>query len=213
MTSVGYADFNDIDALIYGEPHPNTVNYLFQQAQQFQQVIGNAVGNFFTDAAAIFNQFNGEEALRHIRQTVRQVGNAFRSDYIRELKTMSELQTAMPLMQRYIMANPTIRDLYHRQMCDGYSDTYIDMYPTDIGEAHYDYRRVVNGVVFTESKYGMEVPDDVGWISVEYLDRLTDGDRELDLGEQTAVMTTWDYVEIAAGKREIDPTSIFGDAF
>ena len=55
------------------------------------------------------------------------------------------------------MAQPDIRSLYHKGHCDGYSDTYVDMEPGLVGEQHYDYRRVMDGVVEeTETGWGLD---------------------------------------------------------
>ena len=50
-------------------------------------------------------------------------------------------------MKRYIMANPHVREAYQEQRIAGYDGTYKDPFADDTIENHYDYRRVMNGVV------------------------------------------------------------------
>ena len=93
----------------------------------------------------------------------------------------------------------TLRLMYHQQRCEGYTDTYVDMHPGDVGEQHYDYRRVVDGMV-------MEQDDEL--VSVQYFDEIKEGD-ELDIDDQVAILRTWDSVKAAIEENKEDPTSPF----
>jgi hypothetical protein len=105
-------------------------------------------------------------------------------------------------MQRWIMAEPTVRELYHDQRCDGFSDTYVDMEPGKVGEEHYDWRRVMSGVV----RY-----DDDTVVAKFYMDDLREGDRELDSWEKISIVGSWEVLKIAVSQMNEDPTSVFGD--
>ena len=108
-------------------------------------------------------------------------------------------------MQRWIMANPDVRKLYHEQRIDGYSDTYEDIHENSIGESHYDYRRVMNGIVVDND----DEEADYGWSSVTYFEDLAEEDRELRIDEQYDILSSWHYLQryLAVGKE--DPTSLF----
>jgi hypothetical protein len=200
------------NALLYGQKHPGTLQSLqnqFAQYDQFSRTMTDAARGFFADAHEIYNRYNSEEALRLARLANQKVGSIFKPDCIRSIWELGEIQQAPFTMQRWIMAEPTVRALYHQQRCDGYSDTYIDMHPGQIGEDHYDYRRVINGVA-------MEVPEvddegEAGWKISLYAEDLLPEDRDLALDEQVAILSTWDIVRsyIEAGKD--DPTSPFGN--
>ena len=102
------------------------------------------------------------------------------------------------------MANPVVRQTYHEQKCDGYSDTYIDNQPSAIKETHYDYRRVMDGVVVDK--------DNDGWSVKFYPDDLHDGDRELVHGEKVDILHSWDIIEMFMKAGDKDPTSQYGAA-
>jgi len=107
------------------------------------------------------------------------------------------------MMQRFIMANPMVRQLYHDQRCDGYSGTYIDVQPDATKEDHYDYKRVMNGIVQQDGDGTM--------FYTQYMDQLHHGDKELALAEQVSILDTWEIAEmfIKAGN---DPTSVWNES-
>jgi hypothetical protein len=101
-------------------------------------------------------------------------------------------------MQRWVMANPMVRELYHKQRCDGYSSTYTDVSPGDIKENHYDYRRTTDGVMLetTEGDY----------VTKWYIEELLPSDRHLTNSEKIDIINTWTVVNNALMMKELDPT-------
>jgi hypothetical protein len=150
-------------------------------------------------AVQLYNMYNDSEFLKTTRKLTRAAKGIFSPNTIQYLGTLDELVAAQPLMQRYIMAEPTIRALYHKQRCDGYSDSYVDHHPKDIGPDHYDYRRVMNGAI--------EFKEDGDWYITMYPDELIEGDRELDVEEQFLIEESWEAVRRAI-LQNFDPTDI-----
>lgn len=97
------------------------------------------------------------------------------------------------------MAEPTVRALYHEQQCDGYSDTYVDAEPGRRGVDHSDYRRVMDGIV--------EMDEDGGWSSTEYLDELPENEKEFLFEEQFDLLRSWHTMAAAVMAKKDDPTS------
>ena len=88
--------------------------------------------------------------------------------------------------------------MYHDQRLDGYSDTYVDTDPGVIGEQHYDYRRVMSGIM-------APVADELYYTS--YIEQLRDEADELTASDQFRILDTWANIEnliLSGGK---DPTS------
>lgn len=186
------------NALAHSMPHPNTVNYLQSQLNQPVQAINDASQQFIQQANEAYERFASSDSMRLARAAVRMVGNAWEMDTIRPMHDIGEIQQAKPTMQRWVMALPDIRKLYHQQQCDGYGETYRDIDPGMSGEQQYDYRRVMDGFV--------EVTDD-GWEATQYFEDLIEGDRDLLLEEQSDIMSTWSRVRQAIHERDEDPTS------
>jgi hypothetical protein len=187
------------NARVYSENHPNTVNFIENQLQNASHAITTAGQEFMAQARDRYDAFNGSEAMRLARGAARQLTSHWNRNVVRPLTDVPMLQQAPMVMQRYLMAEPTTRSLYHKQQCDGYSETYYDMEPDQIGEDHYDYRRAMNGMV-TETEDG-------GWCYTEYLDELHDGDRELMFEEQFDIQRSWRHLLDAMLDKKDDPTS------
>ncbi len=138
------------------------------------------------------------------RQLGKKVESMWKTDDIRPLTMIQDIQNATMLMQRWIMACPEVRTLYHNQGCEGYTGSYVDVDPGLVGDQHYDYRRAMDGLV---------VFDDQGdWSATTYFDELRDGDRDLLLDEQIDIQTTWEAMRYHVTRNKDDPTSMTGAA-
>jgi hypothetical protein len=202
VVSGGVAEFN---ALAYQERHPSTIQFLQSQFDNVRTTFTEAGQRFMAGARELFEQFNGDEALRRARALARTVKNAFQRNEIRSIFDLAGSQAANQEMQRWIMANPSIRQSYFDQRLDGYSDSYVDMHPGMIRDDHYDYQRVMNGML-------QEVPaeqegEDEGWKATFYFTPVEEGDRELDVSEQSDILSTWQYINAIMQIGEDDPTN------
>lgn len=196
------------NSLAYGNPHPGTMSFLSQQFENASTALTAAGQRFMENARDLYERISGSDAIRAMRLAGRAIRSMWQLDEVRQLSTIEELQTAPLKMQRWIMAEPSIRREFFNQRVDGFSDTYVDLHPGDIGEDHYDYRRVVDGVVFVE-----EEPDDDGnynWQATCYLDDLLPDDEELFLEEKIDILDTWAAARAALKARKQDPTSRYG---
>lgn len=177
-------------AAIYGEAAPSTVNSLRSQFDGAMNTLTEYGKKFFERSKETFEFFNGTDAIRYARSVAEKVGLVGETDHIIFLGTVADFQKARPQMQRFIMANPTWRERYQKQLCDGYSQTYHDESPAAIGEAHRDWRLATEGILKFE--------DDGRWVAYEYFDDLGDNERRLIHEEQDAIMRTWKYADYLA---------------
>lgn len=203
MIQVTVGGSDEFNALMYGQKHPGTLQFLQNQVTNISSTLNDAGRSFFAGARDVYERFNGENAMRLARAAMRKAGSAFQRDEIRPLFTIGEMQQAPLSMQRFIMAEPTIRNMFHQQRCDGYSDTYIDLHPTAVGVDHYDYRRAMNHMVVDSEDEEHE------YVCRIFFDDLVDGDRELALDEKVDVLSTWDLMKAFMEKGGEDPTSAF----
>lgn len=208
--NVAYVDDNAVDMVMFGLPHPGTIRYLENQMQSLQQN-AQAYGlpqSFVDTAYESFHQFASSEALERAKAIVEQyTGDTLH--HISCLNTLAQLQTAPINMQRWIMANPYIREQYHANRLDGYSDSYVDDAPGMIGDNHYDYRRVMDGVfVFNE-----DLEDKEDWSFSTYYEDIHNYDTdELDLTEQLQILRTWEALEHFVRNTDDDPTDPTGNS-
>ncbi len=190
-----------MEAMAFGAPHPNTLNFIQQSLMQPTVALTDAGARFMSTVKDLYEKVSGSTAIRTAEAIRHRIGSLFQENEIRYLERLSEIQNAPTIMQRYIMAEPTIRAAYHRQEIDGYSHSYVDVEPGQVGKDHYDYRRVMDGVI--------ELNDDGSWSSTTYFDELHENDRPLTLLEKDTILNQWDTVSGWYKQFTYDPTSVW----
>lgn len=197
-----YGGADTWDALAYGEQNPVNLNYFQNQIQNFGNTLTEIGKQFHADAASIYERFNGSEAMQALRNVTKMAKSLFQPNIICNISTLESFQIATPVMQRWIMACPAVREVFNEQRCDGYSDSYVDMNPGTIADSHYDYRRVMDGVV-------KETEDD-GWSVKFYAEDLHENDRDLLVDEKVDILSTWDSLNYFMQAGLKDPTNPYG---
>lgn len=192
------------DALVYPQQHPNTIQYIQSQFQNIAPTIMESGRKFIEDSMALHEKFYDSNIERAAKAAVRMVKNLTNPNTIQRLDSLEEIQSASPLMQRYIMSEPYLRQKYQEQLCSAYGGTYIDTDPGFLREWHYDWRRVNNGMV-----HFIGEGEDEQWRSVTYIEDLKDGDRELTFDEKIDILQTQAIARLFAEAGE-DPTDPFG---
>lgn len=190
------------DAMLYGDHHAGTIAYLDEQRSRVRNYLTDTGMRFRERAEAVVQRFNYSDAMRLTRAVNRAMTNAFKPNNVRRLENIGQIQQAKTEMQRWIMAEPTIRAAYHAQRCDGYSETYVDDQPKAIGSNHYDYRRATNGVFF-----GRNNKEPLA--AVTYFETAKPNDVELSFDDQVNIINTWDLTRRLLLEGKEDPTSVF----
>jgi hypothetical protein len=191
------------DDLAYGAPHPGTLQYMQQKFETLSTNLSEMGRAFMADARQKWDSLMGSEAMRRARAVKRKLeGALFMRDEVVPMYDLPQLQSAPPVMQRWIMACPEVRDFYHAQRIDGYSTSYVDPFPGQTRDDDYNYRRVMTGVVVDDG--------DGGWKSRTYLDDLEEGDLPLGLDQKADILHTWDAVRAILAIGREDPTSQSG---
>lgn len=194
------------DAMHYGRQSQEVVSFLGRQFDAASQHLTDAGRAFFDRAQSAFENFNNDYATRLLRAAGRALDGLYLPDRIQPLMNIGNLQHAPPAMWRWVMAEPTLRKMWQADRVEGY-EKYVDLDPGNVGETHYDYRRVMQGIV----QYDAEPDADGhrGWSATNYLDALLPDDRELEFGEQLDIMETWRTVKGMVEAGGEDPTSRF----
>lgn len=201
---INAGNLQSFDYLLYPNQHPNTNNYIVNQFNNISNALNDFGRQFIESSKEIYTKINDSNAARIAKAALRSVKGLFHQNTIMQLYNIDEIQNAQPIMQRYIMAEPTIRELYLKQRCDGYSDSYVNMMSIDIADSHYDYQKIMDGVI---QEYTNE-NGEIDWESKHYYYSLMEGDVELSFQDRIDILNTWDVLKqcIASGN---DPTDIF----
>lgn len=176
-------------ALTYGLPHQGTVNYLSKRLADFNNSISgvaSAARGMFDDVKRSFDSFFSDDAIERARRALQAETHDIDFAAIEAMLDVINTRNANLINQRWIMAEPTIRAMYHKQQIDGYSGSYVDVSPGVIGDRHYDYRRAVDGLI-------RETPDGDFECDI-YTDELIEGDAPLTLRDQVNIQLTWDFL-------------------
>lgn len=204
MAQVIQAGTDVFNAMVHGTPPESTVNFISQMQQNTSAILNDAGQRFIETAKNTFKPLFNDNAIRTAKALMRNVESLWQTNEIRPIREIGDFQVAPIAMQRWIMAEPTIRKLYHKQMCDGYSDTYVDVEPGAIGSDHYDYRRVMDGVVVEiddeESEYDWKATT---WV----VDDIYNGDDVLNFDDKTIILDAWEDLRSHLRARQSDPTS------
>lgn len=187
-----------LGSVLFGQPNQETLSYFETVKDRITQKAGSYAQDFLDVGKQMYDSVYSSRALELSRAAINKAGALFEMDIIKELKTMSEFQVAKPMMVRAIMANPVVRARWQENRCEGYGDNYLDFEPGLIGEDHYDYRRIMNGVV---QEAGNEMVHRI------YLEELREGDVQMSAMEQLDILNTWDNVENMMALAAKDPTS------
>lgn len=189
------------NAMLYGEQSVDNRAFFQQQIQRLPSlgIMGDVGTRFAEVAQQTYDRWNGSRAMQLMRTAAQQLGSLFQPEQVRNLFDMVDFQTASITMQRWIMADEVVRAAYHNQTCDGYSDTYVDLEPGKIGEAHYDWRRVNDGV--------MKFDEGDSYVVKQYMEPLRKGDKPLANHQKAAILSTQNVARIFFDKKEKDPTS------
>lgn len=205
MINVIYGGDEAFDALLYTQENPINQQYVVQQLERVNTALSDS-GRAFMDASReLYERIHNSEAAQAARAALRMAKSLFQPNVIGYLDTLDRLQSAPPIMQRWIMSSPEVRPLYQQQRCHGYGEAYItDMSPGQSLEQDYNWRRVMDGVVVME-----ETDDGWGWYSRQYVEEILPGDRELINFEKLDILRTWDIVRMAIEAGD-DPTNPAG---
>lgn len=203
---LAYGARDAFNALVYGEQNPVVTDFLRSRYENLSNIVLDSGREFAQNAMRIFEHFNGNAAIDFARKAVQSLVNGGAAPEIQRiifLADLQALQSANTVMQRWLMANPTVREPYLKQRLDGYSDTYVNMHGSAIGWRHYDYQLATNGLMVVSDE-----PDDheVRWTM--YGTVLHQEDRELLFGEQLAIRDCWNVQNVlqAMGFDTTDPT-------
>lgn len=196
-----YGGDEGFTAAICGVQNPTNMQYFRQQIENTRSMIGGVVNDFsqrfLAQAENLYERYNGARAIEIARSVVNQIRGVFQDDVIRYIPNkIADYQIATPVMQRYLMANPMARSMYHEQLIDGYSDSYKDDEPGLVGKDHYEWRRVHDGLY-----------DEKEDMFVQYVELLRREEDDLSLSQQMDILASWRNLEgmlLAKGK---DPTS------
>lgn len=198
MARVIYGNEEAFDIVAFGRPDVNTVQFLAAHNSTVSQNYSKQAAAFVSSLSPVFDMVDYDKLNNLAHQLSDKAATLISTNTALPLVILEAIQQADLFNQRFIMACPEIRAMYHANQCNGFSDTYVDASPNDIGFGHYDYRRATDQLM---------IMSDDGWESTTYFDDLQPGDRHLVLGEKEDIQLTWEAARYFIKHAKKDPTS------
>lgn len=191
------------NALAYPESNVSNLKYIEHQfVQPLYHTLSDAAKDFMAGSRRVYEDAMNSEIGRMARNAIKRGKDLFRADQIWPLDSLEEIRAAKPVMQRWCMAQPDLKQLYTQNRCEGWAETYRPISPDTFGKEDYDYRRVMTGILIT---------DEESWGWSHYLDPIVEGDRELRHDEKIDIIDhAWVEVLAAIYAGE-DPSSPDGE--
>lgn len=177
---------------LFGDNSGYMSGYLQQQMDIMQNTYGNYGGelmnnSLYNSLQQSYDVITNSLRTHSINQELSMANMKIVDDYFDRLTTFEEIQQANGTMQRFIMAQPDLRQAWLNKECDGYSDSYIDIDPGSVGDDHYDYRRVMDGVT--------QIDENGDSYFMIYDEDLYEGDTDLDFEAQCKILDTWSAIK------------------
>lgn len=194
------------ESQVYDIPPQSTIDYMQNQAQSFMSSLMPTAANMFYNAVnTLYQEVDYTQMKQMARAYIRHVGNMFMRDEIQVLSNIGKLQHAPLAMQRWVMAEPTVRQLWIDQKVDGYSDT-MKLVDAVTGFDHLDYRRVIDGLFLDD-------PDSDGLIAHNFYEtEIAENDVALDVIDKSNILDTWERLRYELSRKKEDPTSKYNAA-
>lgn len=199
-----YADYGTdlMDIAAGGHLNDSTVQWINDRATQLRSTISTAASGFFEQARSMHQMISSSDAMQALRNLTAKATSLWSSNQIHLIRTMEEFQTANPVNQRYLMAHVPIREMYLANSIEGYGESYTNLHGTGIGDNHYDFRRVMDGII---------TPTVERQCITQYHEILKEGDKALSLHEKVDVINNWNLLNNYLDSEELDPTSPVGN--
>lgn len=201
--SVFYSDdsVTTMDAL-FGRSSAETDAYIAQSVNNFAQAMGNPNSASVQAVMNRYSAYTNAATQMRVANLRGQLDGVWERDAIRHLRTVDAVRRAPVAMQRWVMAMPDLREHYLDDGISAYNNTYIDNSPGGVGPLHYDYRRVMHGIV---NQYYTE--EGTATRYTNYLEPLITADDALSVIDKAAIIATWDTISEHLDESDSDPTS------
>lgn len=190
-----------IDIFAGGQLDAATSNWLQEQSMAMRSTLSDVGQGFFNKAREMYQMISVSDAAQVLRNLTAKLTNVWSNNSIYAIHDLAGLQTAGPVMQRYIMAHVDLRKMYLNQEVEGYADSYVNYHGDAVGTKHLDYRLVTDGMVFvTDEEYRY----------TNYGENLAEGEEPLTLHQKVDVLRSWNLVTQYLEEGVDDPSSSCG---
>lgn len=189
-------------AMAFGRPSQQKIEFLQRQFDDPSRALNFANRSFFERSRQLFENNFSEDVMYQYDRVLESHNRTWDEDSIRPLRTLEDFQFAKPQMQRWMMANPRLRQLQRQGRIGGWAGSYFDHSPKIDPRKHHDYRKVMSG---------LEQEDENGeTVFITYMDEELPGDSPLYFTDKKIIRSAWEEMEHLLDTQRKDPTDTEG---
>jgi hypothetical protein len=200
---------DEFSVMAYAQKNPDTIQFLQNRFQESlintSNILTDAGRSFFETGRKAFEYVTGSEAMRFSSGVMRKVKNMFQRNEFCELESVAEIQQSPQVMHRWLMTEPTMRELFLDQRCCGFEGTYQNLDGNTVGPEQRDWRLINDGLVRDHEEHG--------WVQSYYCDAREERPAVDYVNEDMkfTVESAGHIIRAAILAGEDDPGSPFGD--
>lgn len=172
----------------------------FMESMQRFTNVSTIADNVKQKLMDVTKDYNFGSFARKIQATMNQMHHVFDDDVIKPLRTLADLQTAKPMMQRALSAYPRLKTLIRNGTCGGYEDYEYDN--DHVGVLDHNYQSARQGVLCQDQ--GMNGEDRYGLTTYQN----SNGLANLSLFQKHDINISYRALEKSIESEDLrDPTS------
>lgn len=203
MALLMQADNDTFRGMTRGLPSREDLGFLKGRLESAMREAGEAGARFYGRARESLESFNLSAMRQRLDNLQDKLNFRWRDDRPRLLCNLAEFQQAGPYAQRWLMINPRLRQLKHRNRCDGWAGSHLDDTHGRWGRDDDDYRTVMNGAQIRA--------DDEETHYVTYLNQLDEhGEEAMSAGEKHIHRRNSEVIDMFLDIGYHDPSSPVG---
>ena len=130
---VVYGNEATFQMMTFGVPSASTFDYFQEKSRSFDLNVSNTALLKVNEVQDFYKGISLDAALDALRAAKSSLGSLEIPDMILALTSLEELQAPPDAMVPWIMANPTVREMYLNNECEGYGERYLDYYADALG--------------------------------------------------------------------------------
>lgn len=192
-----------MDIAAGGHLDTNTTSWLADRSMALRDTLSSTAAGWLDKARSFVQVIDTSSAIQALRNITAKKDQSWNTNGIFACGTIEQLQTSNPVQQRYLMAHTGLRALYLNNEAEGFSGSYENYHGDAIGVAHYDHRRVIDGIM-------LEQPDETFVVNTFY-EEIPEGDVELTLHQKVDMIRNWNLIDRCLDEHEMDPSSPVGN--
>ena len=180
-------------------------NYIADSVNQYVHNVQTVMPEFARRIQDKYEEIKSSAIVNSIKNIKYKLNSIWETDTIRYIPDIIGCQQAPNTMRRWIMAEPDLRSRYQNDGLSAWDKQYIDKHPEQgIGKAHYDYRRVTDGVVLAD--------EEGNTYHSNYLEHYENSSDVLNILQKNAILATWRTIREAIDSEDNrDPTGLYNE--